>query len=182
MRFSSSRSSARSLASSEDSGSSIRKIAGLRTSARPIATRCISPPDSLVERLSSLWSMRTSFATSSTRRRISSSRHLARRRAQREGQVVEDRQMRIERILLEDEGDVARGRRQLRHVAAADVDRAAVGLLQPGDRAAASSSCRRRSARAARRTRRRRCAGRGRGPPAIVAERLADAPAARRQP
>ena len=34
-------------------------------------------------------------------------RHPARGRAQREGEIVEHRQMRIERVLLEDEGDVA---------------------------------------------------------------------------
>jgi hypothetical protein len=51
-----------------------------------------------------------------------SARHAARRRAQREGQVVEHRQMRIQRILLEHESDVALGRRIARHVAAADPD------------------------------------------------------------
>ena len=35
--------------------------------------------------------------------------------------------------MLEHEGSVARGRRQLRRVAPADVDRPGVGLFQPGD-------------------------------------------------
>ena len=35
--------------------------------------------------------------------------------------------------MLEDEGDVARRRRQRRDVRAADGDRAGVGLLEPGD-------------------------------------------------
>ena len=43
--------------------------------------------------------------------------------------------MRIERVLLEDEGDVARGRRAPRHVAPADDDRAGVRPLEPGDQA-----------------------------------------------
>ena len=60
-------------------------------------------------------------------------RHLSRRRAQREGQVLEHRQMRIERILLEHEGDVAGSRRQARGVAAGDVDRALLRLFQAGD-------------------------------------------------
>ena len=54
MCLSSTRRSARSLASNEDSGSSIRYTAGRRTSARPIATRCISPPDKRVAGLASL--------------------------------------------------------------------------------------------------------------------------------
>ena len=54
MRLSSSRRSLRSLASSDDSGSSISVTAGSRTSARPIATRCIWPPDSLVAGLAQL--------------------------------------------------------------------------------------------------------------------------------
>ncbi len=54
MCLSSTRRSARSLASSDESGSSIRYTAGRRTSARPIATRCISPPESRVAGLASL--------------------------------------------------------------------------------------------------------------------------------
>ena len=41
--------------------------------------------------------------------------------------------MRIERILLENEGGVAFGRRQRRGIVAADVDRAGIRPLQPGD-------------------------------------------------
>ena len=42
-------------------------MVGFRTSARPIATRCISPPDKAVALFSSLWLIRTIFAISSTR-------------------------------------------------------------------------------------------------------------------
>src|SRR5207248_8277719 len=59
--------------SSEDSGSSIRNTRGSRTSARPIATRCISPPDSAVDLRWSLASMCSVCATRSTRRLISAS-------------------------------------------------------------------------------------------------------------
>ena len=55
------------------------------------------------------------------------------RRAQRKGEVVEDREMRIERILLEHEGDVARGRRRARSCRAADQDRPASGRFEPGN-------------------------------------------------
>ena len=41
--------------------------------------------------------------------------------------------MRIERILLEDEGDVAAGRRHAGHVAAADRHAAGIRRLEPGD-------------------------------------------------
>ena len=66
MRFSSRRRSLRSLASSDDSGSSISVTAGSRTSARPIATRCICPPESRVAELASLSSMRSRRAISFT--------------------------------------------------------------------------------------------------------------------
>src|SRR5882757_9463005 len=73
MRCSSMRRSPRSLASSEESGSSMRWIAGERTRARPIATRCICPPDNCVALLSNLVSMWRRRATSSTFARMSAS-------------------------------------------------------------------------------------------------------------
>ena len=59
--------------------------------------------------------------------------HASRRRAQRERQIVIDREVRIQRILLEDKGDIARSRRIMRDVAAVDHDRAVIGALEPGD-------------------------------------------------
>ena len=53
--------------------------------------------------------------------------------AQREGDVVEGAQVRIERVQLEHEGDVALLRRQLVHPPAVDADVARVDALQPGD-------------------------------------------------
>ena len=68
-------------------------------------------------------------------RRISAFRHLARRRAQREGQVVEHRQMRIERILLEDEGDVAR-----RPAPASSTSRPPMSIVPPSGRSSPAIS------------------------------------------
>ena len=49
------------------------------------------------------------------------------------GHVLEHRHMRIERVVLEHHGDAALGGRQLVDPLAADMDAAAVQLLQPGD-------------------------------------------------
>ena len=57
------------------------------------------------------------------------------RRAQREGEVLAHRHVRIERILLEDHRDVALRRGEAGHRAAADQDLAAVGAVEAGDQA-----------------------------------------------
>ena len=89
-----------------------------------------------------------------------------RRRAQRKGQIVVDGQVRIKRVLLKDEGDVARRpATSLVTSRPLDHDAAAIGPLEAGDQAQASWSCRRRSGRAARRTRRARWRARARRPP-----------------
>ena len=62
-------------------------------------------------------------------------RHAADRRTQRKGHVLEHGEMRIQRILLEHESDVAVGRRIAGHVASVDPDRTAVRHLQSGDQA-----------------------------------------------
>ena len=90
---------------------------------------------------------------------------LAQRRAQREGQIVVHRQMRIERILLEDERDIARGWR----LARSRPDRQSKSRPGPaaqGPRSGAKSwSCPRRSVRAERRTRRWRSQAKDRARP-----------------
>ena len=63
--------SSRSLASSAPIGSSIRSAFGRRTSARPIATRCMSPPESCDGRLPSSRSIRSDAATARTLRSAS---------------------------------------------------------------------------------------------------------------
>ncbi len=57
------------------------------------------------------------------------------RRPQGKGQVVVDRQVWIERILLENERDIATRRRFFRHIISANNDAATVGALQPGNQA-----------------------------------------------
>ncbi len=79
--------------------------------------------------------MRTSFAVASTRRSISALLHAAGRRFQREGQILAYAQMRIERVLLEDEAHVASRRRQVGGVDAADGDPTSIRTLEPGDQA-----------------------------------------------
>jgi hypothetical protein len=55
--------------------------------------------------------------------------------AQSECQVVAHAHMSIERVILEHHGDVAILRLQVVHDPAADLDRAAADLLEPGDHA-----------------------------------------------
>src|SRR6202042_2297278 len=54
-------------------------------------------------------------------------------RAQWEGQIVEHREMRVERVLLEYEGDVALRRRGAGDILAGDADPPGVRLLEAGD-------------------------------------------------
>src|SRR4029077_14211218 len=61
--------------------------------------------------------------------------HAARRRAQRKGQIVVDREVRIERVLLKDECKVARGGRLVRDDAAPDRHSPCIRLLEPGNQA-----------------------------------------------
>ena len=54
---------------------------------------------------------------------------------QREGDVLADRQRRVERVELEHHGDVALRGRQVVHALAGDDDVARGGALEPGDHA-----------------------------------------------
>src|SRR5215813_9121908 len=72
-RLSSVRISTRSLASRLESGSSMRKTAGLTTIVRASATRCASPPDSVAGRFPSSGAMRVVVATACTRAATSAS-------------------------------------------------------------------------------------------------------------
>ncbi len=60
-------------------------------------------------------------------------RNAASRRSQRKREIVVHGQVRIQRVLLKDEGNVAASRRIVGHVAAIDEDGAPVGTLQPRD-------------------------------------------------
>ena len=142
--------SSRNSASSVPSGSSIRKALGLRTMARPSATRCRSPPDSPSMRESSRCSMRRMAAVSRTRRSISARGNAF--VAQRELEVAAHAHVRIEREQLEHHRDVALARPQVGHVLVVQRDRAARWGI-PGRRSCAAwSSCRSPKGPAARRT------------------------------
>ena len=84
--------STRSLASRLDSGSSNRNTRGLRTSARPIATRWRWPPESWLGRRSSRCSICSVLATSATAASRSRLRHAAHLHAERH--VLLDRHVR----------------------------------------------------------------------------------------
>ena len=72
---------------------------------------------------------------------------------QREGHVVGDRQVRVERVVLEHHRDVALLRRQVVHHPVADHDLARGHVLEARPACAAASTCRSRRGRRARRTR-----------------------------
>ena len=57
------------------------------------------------------------------------------RDAQRKGDVGRDREVRIERVVLEDHRDVTLLRREIGHLTLADPDAARVDLLEPGEHA-----------------------------------------------
>ena len=100
-----SRMSRRRASSIAVSGSSISSTLGLLSSARPIATRCFSPPE-----------RRRARASAAARRRAARRRHRsrqARRRAARSAghsQIVRDAEVREEPRLLEDIADAPRAR------------------------------------------------------------------------
>ena len=157
--FSSSCICLRSLRSSAPSGSSSSSTRGLLTSARASATRCCWPPESCrglrvqpgeADELEHLLA----------RARAALAAHAA--PPQAEGDVLEDRQVREERVRLEDRVDVplvgrqpadARGRRARSALRSAARSRRS---------SAASSSCRSPTGRAARRSCRARSRGRSR--------------------
>ena len=110
----------RSAASRLDSGSSIRKTAGLRTTARPTATRWRWPPLSSAGRRSQ---------QRAEAEQLGGAVDLAvDRRAvdplllQAEAHVLAHRHVRIERVVLEDHGDVALVRLEVGHVAVVEDD------------------------------------------------------------
>src|SRR6476659_1555607 len=107
----------RSFASRLESGSSIRKAAGSRTIARPIATRWRCPP----ERLRGLAHASVDLLL----------RDLLQPQPERD--VLVDRQVRVERVALEDHRDVALARRHVVDDALADPQAALADLLQPRD-------------------------------------------------
>src|SRR5437870_6665003 len=94
----------RSFASRFDNGSSIRNTCGWRTIARPIATRWRCPPDSSFGRRLRYGVRPRSLAAHAT---LSSTTFFGVLRSQPEADVVGHREVGIERVILEDHGDVA---------------------------------------------------------------------------
>ena len=111
MREISARISTRSFASRFESGSSIRNACGLRTIARPIATRCRWPPDSVRGFLCSLSERPRTRAASLTRASISPCG--SPRIFSGKPMFFADVHVRVERVVLEDHRDVAILRRQV---------------------------------------------------------------------
>ena len=125
--------SARSAASRLDKGSSKRKIFGSRTMARPMATRWRWPPESMARLL-----LQPLVEVEDARRLV----HLAADvllthllHPEREGDVLEDGHVRVERVALEHHGDAALHRRQVVHPLSVDDDVARGRVLEPGDHA-----------------------------------------------
>ncbi len=105
MRRISSRSCTRTLASSADRGSSSSSTRGSVTRARASATRCCCPPDSSCGNRSARWPSPTSSSAAAARRR--GLRPVDSATPQPERDVVDDAQMREQRVRLEDHPDVA---------------------------------------------------------------------------
>ena len=121
----------RSAASRLESGSSKRKSFGVRTMARPMATRWRWPPESSAGRRASSGSsesMREAVATRSSMVACGGAGLL-----EAEGHVVAHGQVRVERVGLEDHGDLALGGGGGVDPPAVDQDVAGGGVLEAGD-------------------------------------------------
>ena len=125
--------SLRSFRSSAPSGSSSSSTRGTLTSARASATRCCWPPDSC-RGLRPPYPVEADDAEHLLDLTLQLGAALA-LAAQPEGDVLEDRQVREERVALEDGVDVALVRRQSGDRAVAEVDRPRARLLEAADHA-----------------------------------------------
>ena len=123
--------SPRSWASRLESGSSIRQTGVSATMARPSATRCCWPPDSC-DGLRSSSRSRPSMEAARLSRASRSARG-TRRTLSPKTMFSRNRQVGKQRVGLEHHRGSAPRRGELRHVAAADLDRAGIRALQPGD-------------------------------------------------
>ena len=165
----------RSLRSSAPSGSSSRRTAGRSTSARASATRWRCPPDSAVGRRSA-----SRLQAHGGQRRERALAAFGRGTfAIRSGYstLLQHRQVREQRVVLEHGVDIAVEGRGRGDVPAAQQHRAGGGLLEARRSAAAPSSCRSPTGPAASRTRPRRC----RGPARARRRRRPGTPCARPQ-
>ncbi len=131
IRFSSSCISRRSFRSRAPSGSSRSRAAGRLTRARARATRWRWPPESSAGRRSPSPSRRTIESISSIRSRALGP--LDPLQLQPEADVLGDRHVREQRVVLEDHVDVPVPRRDQRHVLAVEHHPARRRLLEAGD-------------------------------------------------
>ena len=120
-------------ASRLERGSSSRSRVGRRTRARPRATRWRWPPERAAGRRSRQGVSSRSCAASRTR--LVDFRPGEMPDLQAEGEVVIDRHVGVEGVVLEDHGDVAVLRGQVVDDLAGEGDGARGGLLQAGDEA-----------------------------------------------
>ena len=122
----------RSFASRFESGSSIRNTCGWRTIARPIATRWRWPPGELPSAAAP--GTASGRASSPPRRRAPRSCLRVSLRSRRpKAMFSATRQVRVERVVLEDHRDVALLRARVVDDPAADRDRAVRDLLEARD-------------------------------------------------
>ena len=129
------RSSFRTRASSAPNGSSSSSTLGSTASARARAMRWRWPPESWCGKRSAIQSSWTSFSSSVTLARICASLGPAgaRPHPQAEGDVLEDRHVAEQRVVLEDEADAALAHVDIGGVFAVEQDRAGIGHLEAGD-------------------------------------------------
>ena len=121
----------RSFASRLDSGSSIRNTCGFRTIARPIATRCLWPPES-ARGFRSRYSLEVEDL-GRLEHSLSISAFETRAIFRREAHVVGDRHVRIEGVVLEHHRHVAILRSDVRDVLVTDEDGSFIDALEPAD-------------------------------------------------
>ena len=125
------RRSRRTLASSAPNGSSSSSTFGSTASARASATRWRWPPEICAGKRSPRPSSLTSRSRSrDARRRSPPSCACTLRDLHAEGDVLGDRHMREERVVLEDEADAAVAHRNVGRVLVAEIDVAAIGDIR----------------------------------------------------
>ena len=121
----------RSCLSSAPSGSSMSTSFGPKTSARATATRCCCPPDSCAGlRSRKLRQPHHVERALDTRLdiRLGHAVHL-----EREGEILRDRHVREQRVVLEDHADAALVRRHVVDALAVERDRAGGRILEAGE-------------------------------------------------
>src|ERR1700736_4098104 len=121
----------RSLKSRLDSGSSNMRMRGSSTSERAIATRCCCPPDSCTGNRAAIPGEIDKLQHAADP--VGDLRFAEPAQAQPECDIVEHREMRKQRVILENEADVPAVRRLVVKPLAMQADRALGERLETGD-------------------------------------------------